>query len=231
MKTAVVVFPGSNCDVDMYHAARLTFGQDTSYVPHTADDLSDYEAILLPGGFSYGDYLRCGAIARFSPVMRAIKAEAARGTLILGVCNGFQILTEAGLLPGALYRNRGLKFRCHQSTLVVENAATAFSCRYQAGQQVQVPIAHGEGSYYCDAQTLAELQQEQRIVFTYRDNPNGSIADIAGIVNAAGNVLGMMPHPERAVEALLGGTDGLGVFESMAASAAAVERSDDHAAV
>lgn len=215
MKFAVIVFPGSNCDVDMYHAAADGIQCSVEYVPHTAADLAAYDGILLPGGFSYGDYLRCGAIARFSPVMEAVKREAEAGKLVLGVCNGFQILLEAGLLPGAVYRNESLKFHCGPVTLRVERSDTAFTNAYAEGQLLNIPIAHGEGNYYCDDATLAELRRNRQIVFTYENNPNGSLEDIAGIINAEGNVLGMMPHPERAVEELLGSDDGLGMFQSM----------------
>ncbi len=215
MKFAVIVFPGSNCDVDMYHAAADGIQCSVEYVPHTAADLAAYDGILLPGGFSYGDYLRCGAIARFSPVMEAVKREAEAGKLVLGVCNGFQILLEAGLLPGAVYRNESLKFHCRPVTLRVERSDTAFTNAYAEGQLLNIPIAHGEGNYYCDDATLAELRRNRQIVFTYESNPNGSLEDIAGIINAEGNVLGMMPHPERAVEELLGSDDGLGMFQSM----------------
>ncbi len=215
MKFAVIVFPGSNCDVDMYHAAADGIQCSVDYVPHTANDLGQYDGILLPGGFSYGDYLRCGAIARFSPVMDAVKKEAEAGKLVLGVCNGFQILLEAGLLPGAVYRNESLKFHCRPVQLRVERQNTAFTNAYEQGQLLNIPIAHGEGKYYCDDATLEQLRKRRQIVFTYTDNPNGSLADIAGIINEAGNVLGMMPHPERAVEELLGSMDGLGLFQSM----------------
>jgi len=216
MKFAVIVFPGSNCDLDMYHAVQDTIRQEVEYVWHTADDLSSYDAILIPGGFSYGDYLRCGAIAQFSPVMAEIKKAAEQGKFILGVCNGFQILTEARLLPGALIRNTSLKFRCHPVDLVVENNATAFTNAYQKGEVIRIPIAHGEGNYYVDEKTLAELKANNQIVFRYAgENPNGSVDNIAGVCNKAGNVVGMMPHPERAVSELLGSSDGARMFESV----------------
>ncbi|NGP46070.1 phosphoribosylformylglycinamidine synthase subunit PurQ [Bacillaceae bacterium SIJ1] len=215
MKFAVIVFPGSNCDVDMLSAIQDELGEEATFVQHTESDLSDFDAVLLPGGFSYGDYLRSGAIARFSPVMSAVVAAAEAGKPVLGVCNGFQILLEAGLLPGAMRRNTGLKFICRPVSLRVENAETMFTSGYEAGQEITVPIAHGEGNYFCDEATLAELREQQRIVFTYTDNPNGSLANIAGIVNERGNVLGMMPHPERAVNALLGSNDGLTLFSSI----------------
>ncbi|MGG1311641.1 MULTISPECIES: phosphoribosylformylglycinamidine synthase subunit PurQ [Cohnella] len=216
MNFAVLVFPGSNCDIDMLKAVEDTVGQPVDYVRHTADDLSKYDAILVPGGFSYGDYLRCGAIARFAPVMNEVRKAAAEGKFILGVCNGFQILTEAGLLPGALIRNKSLKFRCHPVDLRVENANTAFTLDYEEGEVVTIPIAHGEGNYYCSEETLAQLKANNQIVFRYAgENPNGSVDNIAGICNEAGNVVGMMPHPERAVSELLGSTGGARMFTSV----------------
>lgn len=217
MKFAVIVFPGSNCDIDCYKAVEDTIGQPVDYVWHTATDLSAYDAILVPGGFSYGDYLRCGAIARFAPVMSEVVKAAEQGKYILGICNGFQILTEAGLLPGALRRNEGLKFRCHSTLLEVVNNGTAFTNQYAPGEIIDIPIAHGEGNYYCDEATLAELKANNGIVFRYKAgaNPNGSIEDIAGISNKAGNVVGMMPHPERAVSQLLGSEDGKRMFTSI----------------
>ncbi|MFC5702459.1 phosphoribosylformylglycinamidine synthase subunit PurQ [Cohnella faecalis] len=216
MKFAVLVFPGSNCDIDMLKAVEDVVQQPVDYVWHTATDLSQYDAILVPGGFSYGDYLRCGAIARFAPVMEEVRKAAEQGKFILGVCNGFQILTEAGLLPGALIRNNNLKFRCHPVDLVVENATTAFTNDYKAGDVVQIPIAHGEGNYICDEETLASLKANNQIVFRYAgENPNGSLDNIAGICNERGNVVGMMPHPERAVSELLGSADGARMFSSV----------------
>ncbi len=216
MKFAVLVFPGSNCDLDMYHAIKDELGEEVDYVWHDATDLSGYDGILLPGGFSYGDYLRCGAIAQFSNVMNEVKKAAEAGKPILGICNGFQILTEAGLLPGALLRNKNLKFMCRMVELTVENPNTMFTSAYKKGKVIQIPIAHGEGNYTCDAETLASLKANNQIVFTYtHDNPNGSVDDIAGIVNERGNVLGMMPHPERAVHELIGGADGLALFKSI----------------
>ncbi|MCC3376435.1 phosphoribosylformylglycinamidine synthase subunit PurQ [Cohnella sp. REN36] len=216
MKFAVIVFPGSNCDIDMLKAVEDTVGQPVDYVWHTATDLSAYDAILVPGGFSYGDYLRCGAIAQFAPVMNEIRKAAAEGKFVLGVCNGFQILTEAGLLPGALIRNKSLKFRCHPVDLRVENTKTAFTNAYEHGDVIRIPIAHGEGNFYCDDETLARLRANEQIVFRYTgDNPNGSVDDIAGICNEEGNVVGMMPHPERAVSELLGSEDGAGMFRSV----------------
>ncbi len=216
MKFAVLVFPGSNCDLDMYHAIKDELGEEAEYVWHDTKDLSSYDGILLPGGFSYGDYLRCGAIAQFSNVMSEVKKAADAGKPVLGICNGFQILTEAGLLPGALLRNKNLKFMCRTSELTVVNNNTMFTSDYTKDQVIKVPIAHGEGNYTCDEETLASLKANNQIVFTYtNDNPNGSVEDIAGIVNERGNVLGMMPHPERAVHELIGGTDGLALFKSM----------------
>ncbi|WP_110926349.1 phosphoribosylformylglycinamidine synthase subunit PurQ [Bacillus massiliglaciei] len=216
MKFAVIVFPGSNCDIDMYHAVKDALGEEAEYVWHTAENLEGYDGILLPGGFSYGDYLRTGAIARFSNVMAEVIKAAEAGKPVLGVCNGFQILLEAGLLPGAMRRNDSLKFICRNVGLKVENATTLFTSAYEAGETITVPIAHGEGNYYCDEETLQELKRENRILFTYEgSNPNGSLENIAGIMNAKGNVLGMMPHPERAVDALLGSTDGLKIFQSI----------------
>ena len=216
MKFAVLVFPGSNCDLDMYHAVKDELGEEAEYVWHDTKDLSGYDGILLPGGFSYGDYLRCGAIAQFSNVMSEVKKAADAGKPVLGICNGFQILTEAGLLPGALIRNKNLKFMCRTVELTVENNNTNFTSEYSKGQVINIPIAHGEGNYTCDPETLASLKANNQIVFTYtNDNPNGSVEDIAGIINERGNVLGMMPHPERAVHELIGGTDGLALFKSI----------------
>jgi phosphoribosylformylglycinamidine synthase I len=218
MKFAVLVFPGSNCDIDMYHAVKDGLGEEVDYVWHHATDLSAYDAILLPGGFSYGDYLRTGAIARFAPVMNEVVRAAEQGKYVLGVCNGFQILLEAGLLPGAMRRNDSLKFRCFHTPLKVVNNQTPFTTQYKQEETISIPIAHGEGNYYCDPQTLKELEENKQIVFTYQDNPNGSTANIAGICNKARNVLGMMPHPERAVESLLGSEDGKRMFTSLLAT-------------
>jgi len=215
VKFAVIVFPGSNCDTDMFHAIQDALGEEAAYVRHDADCLDGFDGILLPGGFSYGDYLRTGAIARFSPVMQAVQRAAEEGKPVLGVCNGFQILLEAGLLPGAMLRNAGLKFVCKTVPLVVENAVTMFTSLYEHGETIRIPVAHGEGNYTCDKETLEKLKENRQIVFTYGENPNGSIANIAGIMNEQGNVLGMMPHPERAVETLLGSTDGLKLFKSI----------------
>ncbi|MGP1909782.1 phosphoribosylformylglycinamidine synthase subunit PurQ [Metabacillus sp. JX24] len=215
MKFAVIVFPGSNCDIDMFHAIKDELGEEAEYVWHDETDLSRFDGILLPGGFSYGDYLRSGAIARFANVMKEVVKAAEAGKPVLGVCNGFQILLEAGLLPGAMKRNENLKFVCRPTNLVVQNDKTMFTSAYEKEQVISVPIAHGEGNYYCDELTLARLKENNQIVFTYENNPNGSLVDIAGIVNEKGNVLGMMPHPERAVDELLGSADGLKLFKSI----------------
>ncbi|QQE74927.1 phosphoribosylformylglycinamidine synthase subunit PurQ [Brevibacillus composti] len=216
MRVAVIVFPGSNADVDLYQAVEDVMKVPVDYVWHSDDNLSGYDVILLPGGFSYGDYLRCGAVARFSPIMEAVGKAAEAGKLIVGICNGFQILTEAGLLPGALLRNRSLKFRCKLSGLRVENNETAFTRDYAAGEVIQIPIAHGEGNYYCDEETLQKLKDGNQIVFRYYgENPNGSLEDIAGICNERGNVLGMMPHPERAVHEWMASADGRRMFTSI----------------
>ncbi|WP_042352027.1 phosphoribosylformylglycinamidine synthase subunit PurQ [Bacillus massiliigorillae] len=216
MKFAVIVFPGSNCDVDMYHAIKDELGEEVDYVWHTETDLSQYDGILLPGGFSYGDYLRCGAIARFSNVMEQVIKAAQDGKPILGVCNGFQILLEAGLLPGAMRRNDSLHFICRNVELQVANNNTMFTNAYDNNEVITIPIAHGEGNYYCDEATLQQLKDNGQIAFTYAGtNPNGSLEDIAGITNEQGNVLGMMPHPERAVDSLLGSADGLKLFQSI----------------
>lgn len=216
MKFAVIQFPGSNCDLDMLHAIEDALGEEAEYVWHAETSLDGFDAVLLPGGFSYGDYLRTGAIAKFANIMPEVVRFAENGKPVLGVCNGFQILAESGLLPGALIRNNNLHFVCKTVSLRVENAETMFTSEYAAGEEIRIPVAHGEGNYYCDDATLAELRANGQIVFTYAsENPNGSIANIAGITNKAGNVLGMMPHPERAVEDVVGGTAGLGVFKSM----------------
>ena len=223
MKLAVVTFPGSNCDHDCYHAVKLA-GAEPVFVWHREHDLAGAEAVVLPGGFSYGDYLRAGAIARFSPVMEDVMAFAERGGPVLGICNGFQILCEAGLLPGALVRNRTLRFHAFDQHIRVENATTPFTRAYEEGQVLRVPVAHAEGNYEADEATLDRLEGEGRVVFRYVDargritdaaNPNGSARSIAGIVNDAGNVMGMMPHPDRAMEEVLGSTDGVGVFASL----------------
>ena len=216
MRFAVIQFPGSNCDVDLLHAIRDGVGEEAEYVSHMETSLDGFDGVLLPGGFSYGDYLRSGAISRFSNVMSEVRRFAEEGKPVFGTCNGFQILVEAGLLPGALQRNKHLHFICKSVQLKVENNKTNFTSLYEKGEQLTIPIAHGEGSYYCDPETLEELERSNQIVFTYAsENPNGSVADIAGIINKKGNVLGMMPHPERATEELLGSSDGLRFFQSM----------------
>ena len=226
MRTAVIVFPGTWSDHDCQHVLTEVLGQEADLVWHTATDLSKYDLAILPGGFSYGDYLRTGAIARFSPVMEAVAEMAAKGRLVLGICNGFQILCEAGLLPGALLRNEHLQYRCQWVHVRVENVETPFTKLCAPGQVLRIPISHGEGRYYADAETLRELEETGRVLFRYctpegeeapEANPNGSLHNIAGIVNREGNVLGMMPHPERCCEELMGGTDGLVIFRSMLA--------------
>ena len=224
MRFGIAVFPGTWSDGDCYHVAKSVLGEDARYVWHKDTDLSDIDCVVLPGGFSYGDYLRTGAIARFSPVMEAVERFADAGGLVLGICNGFQILCEAGLLPGVLTRNHHVQFRCQWVDLRVESADTPFTSTCERGEVLRIPISHGEGSYYADPDTLAELNAGGRVVFRYCTtggdattdaNPNGSLENIAGIVNARGNVLGMMPHPERCCEAALGGTDGRRIFESV----------------
>ncbi len=217
MKSAVIQFPGSNCDMDAVKALRALSDGPTDLVWHSAERLDEYDLIVIPGGFSYGDYLRAGAIARFSPAMRAVAKAAEDGRLVLGICNGFQILTEAGLLPGALRRNESLQFRCGMVGLTVENAATPFTSAYRAGEVVRIPVAHGEGNYFVDDAALARMEERGQIVFRYAGghNPNGSVSGIAGVTNERGNVLGMMPHPERAVHERLGSADGAGVFASI----------------
>lgn len=216
MKIAVIVFPGSNCDIDLYEALHTVCDADVEYVSYKQDNLDGFDAVMLPGGFSYGDYLRCGAIARFSPIMPAVIEFAKDGKPVFGTCNGFQILTEVGLLPGALKKNNSLKFVCKTVELTVENTNTPFTSLYKKGEKINLPIAHADGSYYADEELLAELEENGQVVFRYsKENPNGSLNDIAGITNKQGNVLGMMPHPERAVEMLLGNEDGLRVFKSL----------------
>ena len=219
MKFGVIVFPGSNCDHDAFYAVGTNLGQPVEYIWHDSSTLGAVDAVILPGGFAYGDYLRCGAIAKFSPVMKAVRRFAADGGLVLGVCNGFQILVEAGLLPGALIRNRGLKFICREVRLRVETADSPFTSVARKGQTLRLPIAHGEGCYFADERTLDELEAEDRIAFRYDGNPNGSLRDIAGILSRERNVMGMMPHPERATEPLMGSSDGLTVFQSMLGAA------------
>ncbi|HJT88688.1 MAG TPA: phosphoribosylformylglycinamidine synthase subunit PurQ [Bryobacteraceae bacterium] len=219
MRFGVVVFPGSNCDHDAHYALGTNLAQSAEFIWHDSPRLGDVDAVILPGGFAYGDYLRCGAIAKFSPVMRAVKQFAADGGLVLGVCNGFQILVEAGLLPGALIRNRNLKFICREVRLRPGTTNSPFTCAAQMDRVYRMPIAHGEGCYVADERTLDELEAEDRVAFRYVDNPNGSLRDIAGILNRERNVMGMMPHPERATEALMGSSDGLVIFQSMLSAA------------
>ncbi len=224
MKFGVVVFPGSNCDHDTYHVISKVIGQPVDFIWHKQDSVEGFDAIILPGGFSYGDYLRSGAIARFSPVMQAVKTFADEGGLVVGICNGFQILCESGLLPGVLLKNRDQKFICEHVNIRVEHSETPFTNGYKAEQVLRIPIAHGDGNYFCDDATLAELEANQQIIFRYSDangniteaaNPNGSRQNIAGICNINRNVLGLMPHPERAAEDVLGNHDGLAMFNSM----------------
>jgi len=225
LKFGVIIFPGSNCDHDAYHVISKHVGQPVDFIWHRDIDLRSYDAVIIPGGFSYGDYLRAGALARFSPVMNSVKEFAAEGKLVLGICNGFQILCEAGLLPGALIRNRDLHFVCGHVNVRVENADTPFTHELKDGSVLSMPIAHAEGNYVCDEATLNELRRDDRIVFRYCEangeitdaaNPNGSRDNIAGICNPERNVMGLMPHPERACEDLLGSSDGREVFRSLA---------------
>jgi phosphoribosylformylglycinamidine synthase I len=224
MKFGVLVFPGSNCDHDTYNVLSEIAHQPVTFLWHDSEDLQDVDAVLVPGGFAYGDYLRTGAIARFSPVMQAVKRFADSGGMVLGICNGFQILAEAGLLPGALMRNAGLKYICKQVHLRTETANSPFTNHLSVGEVLQIPIGHMEGNYYCDAETLRELEAEDRVAFRYATptgeitaeaNPNGSLGNIAGVLNKGRNVLGMMPHPDRSSEQLLGSADGLKIFSSM----------------
>ncbi len=231
MKFGIIIFPGSNCDQDSYHAAVTSTGQQATMLWHESHDLENCDAIIVPGGFAYGDYLRTGAIAKFAPIMREVTRFAEAGGLVIGICNGFQILCEAGLLPGALMRNAGLKYVCKQVYLRIENAETPFTNACRPGEVLQIPVGHMEGNYYCDPQTLKSLQQQNRIVFRYSTpegqitseaNPNGSLDNIAGICNTGRNVLGMMPHPDRSSESLLGSADGAKIFRSMATACSSV---------
>lgn len=224
MKFGVVVFPGSNCDHDCYHVLKHVLGQETDFVWHKNKDVAKYDCIVLPGGFSYGDYLRTGAIARFSPLMDAVQKHAEKGKLVIGICNGFQILLESGLLPGAMLRNESLKFECKFVHIRVENADTPFTRKAKKGERLWIPIAHGEGNYFADEKTLAELNQNNQVLVRYVDNagqatkaanPNGSLENIAGICNKDRNVFGLMPHPERASEKELGSVDGIKIFKSI----------------
>src|SRR4051812_12050443 len=227
MKFAVVVFPGSNCDEDAFYAASAVLGERAEYIWHKETSLHGADAVIMPGGFAHGDYLRTGAMARFSPIMRAVETFAAAGGPVLGICNGFQILLEAGLLPGAMLRNRDLKFHCEHVHIRVEQTDTPFTARALAGQVLRIPIAHGEGNYYAEPDTIRQLEHERRVIFRYSDtagrttassNPNGSLANIAGICNQRRNVVGLMPHPERACESALGSSDGLVLFDSIVSS-------------
>jgi phosphoribosylformylglycinamidine synthase len=224
MKFGVVVFPGSNCDHDTHHALGAVLGQPVEFIWHQSEQVQGFDAIILPGGFAFGDYLRTGAIARFSPVMRAVTKFAKSGGLVLGICNGFQVLLESGLLPGAVLRNSGLRFVCRHVHIRVENTNTPFTCAAQPGQVLRIPIAHSDGNYFCDARTLAELENNDQVLFRYvtpdgrvtpEANPNGALANIAGICNRERNVAGLMPHPERAAEAALGSDDGLVILRSL----------------
>jgi phosphoribosylformylglycinamidine synthase len=220
MRIGVVVFPGSNCDHDAWYAFSQNLGQQAEFIWHDSASLGNVDAVVLPGGFAYGDYLRCGAIAKFSPVMNAVRRFASAGGPVLGICNGFQILVESGLLPGALLRNRDLKFVCRDVTLRVETTNSPFTCGTERGQRLRMPVAHGEGCYFADAGTLDRLEAEDRVALRYIDNPNGSLRDIAGIFNEGRNVMGMMPHPERASDALLGSADGRAILGSLVQSLA-----------
>ena len=226
MKFGIIVFPGSNCDHDCYHAVKHVLGQEAEYIWHKSTDVAGFDCLILPGGFSYGDYLRTGSIARFSPVMNEVIGYAKKGGLVLGICNGFQILAEAGLLPGVLMRNRDLKFICKRTHVKVENNSTVFTNRYKKGEVLSLPIAHADGNYYADAATLKRLEDTGRIALRYTTaqgeatdeaNPNGASNNIAAVINDRGNVMGTMPHPERACESALGARDGRGVFESILA--------------
>jgi phosphoribosylformylglycinamidine synthase len=222
MRFGVVVFPGSNCDHDAWYAVSHNLGHPAEFIWHDSTSLGNADAIILPGGFAYGDYLRCGAIAKFSPVMAAVRKFADGGGLVLGICNGFQILVESGLLPGALLRNRSLRFVCRNVTLRVETVDTPFTSAATKGQLLKMPVAHGEGCYFADQRTLDMLEAEDRVVVRYLDNPNGALRDIAGICSERRNVMGLMPHPERASDGLLGSADGRVILESMVRSLVAV---------
>jgi len=227
MKFAVIVFPGSNCDEDAYHAAQDVLGQHAEYIWHKDTDLKGADVVILPGGFAHGDYLRTGAMARFSPIMREVQAFANRGGPVLGICNGFQVLLEAGLLPGAMLRNRSLKFQCEQVHIRVEQTDTPFTSACRKGQVLQIPIAHGDGNYFADPDLIARLEKDRQVIFRYTNragevidgaNPNGSAAAIAGLCNERRNIVGLMPHPERACESVLGSADGLVIFRSVVQS-------------
>ena len=240
MKFGIVVFPGSNCDDDAYHAAKDVIRQQAEYIWHKDTDLKGVDVVILPGGFAHGDYLRTGAMARFSPIMREVRAFADRGGPVLGICNGFQILLEAGLLPGAMLRNRGLKYRCEHVHLRVEQIDTPFTCAGRVGQVLRIPIGHGEGNYFAPPEMLERIEANRQVVLRYTSadghvddaaNPNGSVNAIAGLCNETRNVVGMMPHPERACEALLGGTDGLVILESVVKAFRGADRGPERAAL
>jgi phosphoribosylformylglycinamidine synthase I len=217
-KFGVVVFPGSNCDHDAYNVLKHVLKQDIKFLWHKENSIGDRNVVIVPGGFSYGDYLRCGAIARFSNILKDVVRLVSNGGIVMGICNGFQILCEAGLLPGALIRNSNLKFVCRYVSLAIENKKTIFTGKFDQMKNknsISLPVAHAEGNYFCDSETLRDLEYDGQVVFKYNDNPNGSLANIAGIINKTGNVLGMMPHPERACEDLINGTDGRLIFESV----------------
>jgi phosphoribosylformylglycinamidine synthase len=218
VRAGVVVFPGSNCDHDIYNVLKNVMNTDTKFLWHKEGSIGDRNLIILPGGFSYGDYLRCGAISKFSPVMSDVIRFACNGGIVIGICNGFQVLCETGLLPGALLRNADLKFICKTVTLKVENNKSIFTGEYRIKEEINIPVAHGEGNYYCDDDTLTELTGNNQILFRYIDNPNGSLDNIAGIQNVRRNVIGMMPHPERACDEILGNTDGEKFFKSIVES-------------
>jgi len=217
-KVGIVVFPGSNCDHDAYYVFKDVIGADTKFLWHKDGSIEDRNVVILPGGFSYGDYLRCGAISRFSGIMQDVIRFANKGGIVIGICNGFQILCESGLLPGALLRNQNLKFLCKTVSLKVENNKSIFTYKYDIKEDVEFPIAHGEGNYFCSEETRSELIGNNQILFTYNENPNGSINDIAGIQNLQRNVMGMMPHPERASDSRVGKTDGLRLLQGIAES-------------
>lgn len=232
LKFGIIVFPGSNCDHDAHHAVGTMMGQEARFIWHKESSLGETDVVIVPGGFSYGDYLRCGAIARFSPIMNDVARFSRQGGTVVGICNGFQILTEAGMLPGTLLRNASLKFVCKDVHLRVENSDTRFTSACSEGDVLRIPIAHGDGNYFADAETIRRLEENGQIVFRYcspkgetgqEANPNGSLENIAGIINESGNVLGMMPHPERASDPILGNTDGQYLFQSLVANVAVQE--------
>lgn len=218
VRAGVVVFPGSNCDHDIYNVMKNIMNTDTKFLWHKEGSIGDRNLIILPGGFSYGDYLRCGAIAKFSPLMNDVIRFAVKGGVVIGICNGFQVLCETGLLPGVLLRNENLKFICKTVTLKVENNKSIFTGEYKIKEEINIPVAHGEGNFYCDDETLTELIGNNQILFRYIENPNGSVDNIAGIQNVRRNVFGMMPHPERASDEILGNTDGERFFKSVVES-------------